>query len=229
MRDYLHLTPNHFSSFPSSVSVVSISNNTEIDAGTTGVFMCVAAGIPNPQISWLKNDTLLEEDEHIRIMDDLFEHENITFVKSVLEIRDVQSNDTSTYMCVASVPRLEAANSFNLTVISAPASITSPPINQTVIAGGDVVLSCAATGIPLPSLAWRMLSPVGEEVTNTSSTLIFTWLSLEEEVPVVTTTLHVVSLVADSEYSCEASNNYGSDTATAYITLQGTSLCVFML
>jgi len=186
--------------------------------------MCVATGIPNPQISWLKNDTLLEEGEHIRIIDDFFEDENITFVKSVLEIRDAQSNDTSIYKCVASVPRLEATDSFNLTVITAPASITSPPINQTVIAGGDVVLSCTATGIPLPSLAWRMLSPVSEEVSNTSSTVIFTWVSLEEEVSMVTTTLHVVSVVADSEYSCEASNNYGSDSATAYITLQGTSL-----
>ena len=187
--------------------------------------MCVATGIPNPQISWLKNDTLLEEDEHIHIMNELSEDDNATFVKSILEIHDAQSNDTSTYTCVASVPRLETANNFNLTVITAPASITSPPINQTVIAGGDVVLSCTATGIPFPSLAWRMLSPVGEEVSNTSSTLIFTWVALEEEVPVVTTTLHVVSLVADSEYSCEASNNYGSDTETAYITLQGTNLC----
>ena len=181
--------------------------------------MCVATGIPNPQISWLKNNTLLEEEEHIRIMDDFFEDENITFVKSVLEIHDAQSNDTSTYTCVASVPRLEATDSFNLTVITAPASITSPPINQTVIAGGDVVLTCVATGIPLPSLAWRMVSPVSELVLNTNSTLISTSVYMDS----TSSTLHLVSVTADTAYSCQARNYYGTDTATAYITIQGTN------
>ena len=185
--------------------------------------MCVATGIPNPHISWLKDgEPSIEQEMHLQTMDVVFNERNVTFVKSVLEIQNAHSNDTGIYTCVASVPRLEATDSFNLTVITLSASIISPPINQTIIIASGVALTCTAIGIPPPSFTWRVFPPeVGEVMFSTSRTLISTQVSVEEGIPVVNSTLNVTSVAADTGYSCEAINDYGTDTATAYITVQG--------
>lgn len=145
--------------------------------------MCVATGIPNPHISWLKDSEpivpSIGREMHIQTRDIVFNEENVTFVKSFLEIQNANSNDTGIYTCVASVPRLEAVDSFNLTVITLPASITSPPNNQTIIIESGVVLTCTAIGIPPPSFTWRVFPPeVGEVVFSSSHTLISTWVSM---------------------------------------------------
>ena len=204
--------------FLSTVAIISISNNTEINAGTTATFVCVATGTPNPGIIWLKENVPLDPDERINITENVY---NDTLVNSVLEIHDTRSNDTGTYTCLASISEFEATASFNLTVVTAPALITEPPNNQTVITGDNVILSCTATGIPLPSITWLELSQNSEEVMNTSSTLISTSVLTEDGITAVRSTLNVTSVQTSLSYSCVASNDYGTDAKTAYITSQG--------
>lgn len=201
------------------MTIVLISNNTEIDAGNTVLLMCVATGIPTPEISWLKNNALLITDERVFTMNETFDEENITFVRSVLEICDSEADDTATYTCVASVPQLTATASVNLTVNTAPAVITEPPENQTIVTGSDVALSCAAVGAPLPSIIWRTAG--GVDVVNDSSVTISTVVTVEGGAAIVRSTLSLTAVVADAGYICVASNGFLADIERAYITVQG--------
>lgn len=204
-----------------TVAIINISNNTEIDAGTTATFVCVASGTPTPGIIWLKENIPLDVDGRINITENAYNQNDITLVSSVLEIHDTQSGDTGTYTCLASVSELEVTASFNLTVITASALITEPPNNETVRAGDNVTLTCIATGIPLPSITWLVLSQDSEEVMNTSSTLISTSEFTEDGITSVRSTLLITSVQTSLSYSCVASNDYGTDITTAYITSLG--------
>ena len=206
---------------PSAVTIVLISNDTEIDAGNTVLLTCVATGIPIPEISWLKNNAPLVTDDRVFTLNETIDEGNITFVRSVLEICDSGEDDTATYTCVAYVPQLTATANVNLTVNTAPAVITVPPENQTIITGSDVMLSCAAIGAPLPSILWRAVTAGGNEVVNSSSVTISTAVSVEGGVTTVRSTLSLTSVVADAGYGCTASNEFGSETETAYISVQG--------
>lgn len=112
--------------------------------------------------------------------------------------------------------------------------IVSPPASITVIEGGDVTLSCNATGLPLPVIRWydsrglitshpsQVLrskpqkppqatpgSAVGEP-TASSSLSQAGWSSLR---------IRNVTPERGGEYTCEAINRHGSAVSKAFLTV----------
>lgn len=106
--------------------------------------------------------------------------------------------------------------------------IISSPANTTVVAGGDVTLSCNATGLPAPLIRWYdsrglVISPPAQGLhpKPQSPPLAGTeppcpsvprlgWGSLR---------LRNVTPERAGEFRCEASNEHGSALSTAFLTV----------
>ena len=71
-----------------------------VDAGNSITFVCVAFGDPNPSISWNRGDTVLNNDSHITIYEELMTENGVTFVQSILELC-AQEADAGQYNCFA--------------------------------------------------------------------------------------------------------------------------------
>ena len=71
-----------------------------VDAGNTITFVCVASGDPNPSISWNRGNTVLNNDSHITIYEELVTENGVIFVQSILELC-AQEADAGQYSCSA--------------------------------------------------------------------------------------------------------------------------------
>ena len=205
-----------------TVAIVMIANDSEIYAGMTGIFTCVATGIPNPNITWWVDGAVLEMSDRVKIMTAEQVEENVTFVRSNLEICDIEAGDANLYTCVATVPDQNVNASFSLTVITIAPEITDPPVNFTVVVGTTVELGCQAVGAPPPSITWSVeVDGAVQELTNSSANIISTD---EIELNTVRSILRVDTVSATASYTCTAVNTVGSASATAIITVQG--MCI---
>ena len=87
--------------------------------------------------------------------------------------------------------------------------ITQAPMDVSGELGGSVVFTCTATGIPLPDITWmdedgnmvEMTSDMVINATNIQSTLTLSNLQDEDF----------------DNYTCTATNMFGSDSATALL------------
>ena len=187
-----------------------ISNDTEIFAGTTAIFQCSATGIPDPTLSWIMNGEELNASERIKITMANETIDNVTFFKSYLEICDAELGDSGMYVCVAEVPGQFDTASFNLTVVTLPAMITIAPANVTIVNGTDVELECEGSGAPLPTVEWTRNGGSHGGVVNIAQVDAIT----------VNSTLLLERVMVGADYTCSVSNDFGSDDATATITVQ---------
>ena len=71
---------------------------------------CVTSGVPDPEVTWMKNDQLIDYSEvtHMRSIRD----EN----RALLQVIRAESEDTGTYSCQASNPAGEAIKTFDISV-----------------------------------------------------------------------------------------------------------------
>ena len=216
------LSPPPF--FLHTVDIVVISDNTEIYAGSTGIFTCVAEGIPSPYLHWKVNGEYLEENDRIKTSIWNETINNTLFITSLLEICNVDINDTAEYVCVASVPGQNDTASFYLTVLTMAPEIVVPPTDVTVVNGTDVQLTCQAEGAPRPVVTWSVGdsgsgSPVakrsvgyGDIESGVTSTAIGE--------TTVNSTLDLRPATVTKDYVCTADNYLGTDSATATVTVQ---------
>ncbi|KAB5539597.1 hypothetical protein PHYPO_G00090880 [Pangasianodon hypophthalmus] len=80
-----------------------------------------------------------------------------------------------------------------------------PPSNKEVKPGGSAVLSCVATGAPVPYVKWM----TGEIE-----------LKKEEEMPVGRNILHLTNIRESANYTCVAMSFLGTIKATAQVTVK---------
>ena len=73
---------------------------TTVDRGETVLFHCTATGTPLPNVTWTVNGTSLTNNSQNTIYSEIVMEGGIRFIKSVLEICDVQYNG-SQYSCDA--------------------------------------------------------------------------------------------------------------------------------
>ena len=193
--------------------------DTTATAGATVIFTCVAVGVPLEEIVWLKDGYPVADLGPNRVNFTQRRNASVQALQSILQICSLQPSDTGMYTCRTGTG-LASAN-FTLTVITASAVIVAPPLNQTVVEGGSFELVCSASGAPVPVITW------GYEDDSANSTLVSV---SSDGLTMVNSTLYVVSVNSgDSltqQYTCNASNDFGSDAATATVTVQGTYIHV---
>jgi len=98
----------------------------------------------------------------------------------------------------------------------------NPGVVTEVQVGSTVLLSCVASGHPLPSISWAQQS---RELTNGSGFIIHQRLVTEAGISFMTSTLEACSTNA-STYTCSAANQNNQDVfITTVELLAGGSYC----
>lgn len=161
---------------------------------------CVTLGNPKPDITWLKDDEIIQVSERVSVLD-----------YGSLKIHNLQREDAGHYRCVA-------RNSFGLAFskpvtiqVQAPARIVKVPEEKRVAIGAHVSLECHATGSPVPSITWL---ENGDTVSGASV----------EETLVGEVVMSVVKVMVTKPalYTCLATNRHASGANTVKVTAKVT-------
>jgi len=116
-----------------------------VNESGTASFQCEAEGNPEPEVTWLKQNTSLSVDKRV------------VSSRGGLMITDVTSQDEGMYTCVARNILGEMTSSAILTV-QVGAVISGKPSSVIVEEGQNVSLVCQATGQPTPTVTWSKLA-----------------------------------------------------------------------
>ncbi|NWH78294.1 CDON protein, partial [Piaya cayana] len=194
-----------------------------VAAGETVHFWCDIQGSPAPTLTWLHNAALLHlSPRHLLMGNHLW-------------IRAVTPEDSGLYQCVADNGVGFVQSTGRLRVQTGQGSrplIVSPPASVTVMDGGDVTLSCNATGHPLPVIHWydsrglltshpsQVLHPKLQkpQAKPSSSVAEPTYFSVSQA---GSSSLHIGNVTREhaGEYTCEAINTHGSTMSKAFLTV----------
>ena len=97
-----------------------------------------------------------------------------------------------------------------LSLFAGTAMITENPIDFSGVVGDSVILTCTATGIPLPTITW--MDQDGNIVGTTSDMVINGGTTILSSL--------ILSNLQDNDfdnYTCTATNMFGSDKVTALL------------
>ncbi|KTF76822.1 hypothetical protein cypCar_00021533 [Cyprinus carpio] len=124
----------------------SAQDQETVTRGGDITLQCEADGIPRPAISWMKDGRPLSTSRKAQILNE----------GRLLRIQDAQVADTGRYTCIAVNVAGQADRKYDLSVHVPPTIIgqTQVPENLSVVVKNPVVLSCEASGMPLPSITW---------------------------------------------------------------------------
>ncbi|KAM4896067.1 hemicentin-1 [Sylvia borin] len=158
---------------------------------------CEATGIPRPAISWKKNGHLLSIDQN--------QNTYRLLSSGSLVIISPTVDDTAVYECSVSNAAGEDQRAIDLTV-QVPPSIADEATELLVTKLSPVMVSCTASGVPVPSVHWTKngikLLPRGDGYRILSSGAV--------EIP-------SAQLAHGGRYTCMARNAAGS--AHRHVTL----------
>ncbi|NXS61929.1 CDON protein, partial [Brachypteracias leptosomus] len=207
---------------PASISK-GLQDQTVVAGGTVH-FWCDVHGSPAPRLAWLHNAAPLRlSPRHL-------------LVGNRLRIRSVTHQDTGFYQCLADNGLGFVQSTGSLHVQPGKGSrpvIVSPPTSTTVVNGGDITLSCNATGLPIPTIRWYnsrgLLTshPSPELHSEPQKPPQVTLGSADSEPtpfsvsPATSSSLHLQNVTPDhaGEYTCEAINEHGSVVSKAFLTV----------
>ncbi|XP_062857960.1 hemicentin-1 [Trichomycterus rosablanca] len=155
---------------------------------------CVAQGVPQPSVSWMKNSTALVVDGfHYKLSPD-----------GTLTVREVALTDEGVYACVASSVAGQDKASIQLQVQVPPVvEVSEPPFNsplQERVTNQRIAFPCPAKGLPQPVIKWFRN---GQELTGNEPGVSI----LEDGTLLI---LASVSPLDNGEYTCTAANDAGS-------------------
>ncbi|NXV20637.1 CDON protein, partial [Cepphus grylle] len=195
-----------------------------VAAGATAHFWCEVRGSPAPTLTWLHNAAPLRlSPRHLP-------------TGNHLRIRGVTQEDSGLYQCVANNGVGFVQSTGRLRVQPGKGSspvIVSPPASITVADGGDVMLSCNATGLPVPVIRWYdsrgLITSHPSQVLHskpqkppraTPGSAIADPTASSSVSQAGSSSLHVRNVTPErgGEYTCEATNEHGSVVAKAFLT-----------
>ncbi|NXT68617.1 HMCN1 protein, partial [Chaetops frenatus] len=150
---------------------------------------CAAAGIPQPQLHWLKNGLPLSVSSQIKLLS----------AGQILRLARVQISDTGVYTCVASNRAGVHNKQYNLQVLVPPSLDNAGSTEEVlVLRGNTAALGCVTDGSPVPSVSWLkdgLALPLGAHLSSSRRGMVLQVLRAEP---------------ADTgRYTCVASNAAG--------------------
>ncbi|GFR65176.1 receptor-type tyrosine-protein phosphatase F [Elysia marginata] len=150
---------------------------------------CEVKGNPKPKITWLKDKMPIDfMDPRLRQVENGY-----------LEIKKANPSDEATYECVANNIHGTAYSYGAMIYVKvrrvAPKFIGELESVIEVTAQRELNLSCKAVGSPMPYVRWRQGS---------------TYLTDEDDAPIGSNLLTLMSVVESKNYTCEASSELGN-------------------
>ncbi|XP_011246353.1 hemicentin-1 isoform X3 [Mus musculus] len=181
---------------PPSIAMGPTNVTVTVNVQTT--LACEATGIPKPSVTWRKNGHLLNVDQN--------QNSYRLLSSGSLVIISPSVDDTASYECTVTSDAGEDKRAVDLTV-QVPPTIADEPMDFLVTRQAPAVMTCSASGVPVPSIHWTKnglrLLPRGDGYRILSSGAI--------EIP--TTQLNHAG-----RYTCVARNAAGS--AHRHVTLR---------
>ncbi|KAM6400073.1 hemicentin-2 [Rhynochetos jubatus] len=109
---------------------------------TSAVLSCEASGVPRPDVTWQKDGVSITGGSGLNMLPN-----------GQLHLLRASPGDAGTYLCMARNPAGTAAGRTRL-IVQVPPVIASSPAELAVLEGLEVLLPCAARGIPEPHVSW---------------------------------------------------------------------------
>ncbi|XP_062319780.1 neural cell adhesion molecule L1-like protein isoform X4 [Osmerus eperlanus] len=178
---------------PSLLTPSSVKTKVQLVKGEELLLECIAEGFPTPKVEWVKIGHKLPDKATVE------NHGKL------LSIPVVDDEDSGKYRCKAKNTYGEVDHFFDVTVEEPPRWVFQPESQLSMI-GSDVVIKCSASGIPQPTITWRVngLPLEGEPNYSEFDDNIFLKNAKEFDSAV---------------YQCEASNRHGTILANANIMI----------
>ncbi|XP_021098568.1 hemicentin-1 [Heterocephalus glaber] len=130
---------------PPTIKALGLSERAVVKY-TSVTLQCIANGIPNPSITWLKDDQPVNTAQG-----------NLKIQSSgrVLQIAKALLEDAGRYTCVATNAAGETQHHTQLHVHEPPSlEAAGRMLNETVVMNNPIQLECKAAGNPLPVISW---------------------------------------------------------------------------
>ncbi|XP_062570988.1 hemicentin-1-like isoform X1 [Saccostrea cucullata] len=162
--------------------------------GSTTRILCNTTGEPRPSITWLKDGRLIRSGGKYLVED-----------SGTLVISSLDKDDTASYTCTAI--NVAGRDSMDRVLrVQDPPQITVAPRSQEVIQNSRIVLSCAAMGIPVPTITWTLNGkPVPASPSINGRSFLYIYHALRQDAGM---------------YTCIAENPAGIDTASAPVLMK---------
>ncbi|XP_054030144.1 hemicentin-2 [Dryobates pubescens] len=109
---------------------------------TSVVLSCEASGVPRPELSWHKDGVGIAAGPGLKVLPN-----------GQLHLLQASPGDAGTYLCVAHNPAGTAAGRTRL-IVQVPPVIAAGPAALAALQGLEVLLPCAARGVPEPRVSW---------------------------------------------------------------------------
>ncbi|KAL9952566.1 hypothetical protein ACROYT_G039835 [Oculina patagonica] len=176
----------------SAPSIVAPPMSMVVNETGTASFQCEAEGNPEPEVTWLKQNSSLVADKRVVLS------------RGGLMITDVTSQDEGMYTCVARNILGEMTSSASLSV-QIGAVITQKPSSVIVEEGQNVNLVCQATGQPTPTVTWQKAF---SQLPKGKSSVVDGKLTIRN-----------IAKADGGAYACAAKNLLGENSATSLVTV----------
>ncbi|GMR30016.1 hypothetical protein PMAYCL1PPCAC_00211, partial [Pristionchus mayeri] len=170
-----------------------------VKKGETAELWCEATGVPQPHITWYKDDIKITE----TAVDKTTETRKATAI-----FPDVGLEHAAVYTCKAENWAGTSYKEIGLVVLTAPV-ITPEKENVTAELRKEVYLNCNASGIPEPVISW--VRPPNVEIVN------------NEKYELMGTTLAIRNVIEDDAgfYHCIAKSQAGQALGTRSVIIPG--------
>ncbi|XP_075888256.1 neural cell adhesion molecule 1a isoform X2 [Nelusetta ayraudi] len=179
--------------------------NATAEVGNSVMLACDADGFPEPMVTWVHNNVVLESGDKYSLNED----------GSELLIKDVKKVDEGDYTCMAKNKAGEKSEEVSLNVFVQP-TITYLS-NQTASEFDEqVTLTCEASGDPTPTISWSFENRVFTEGEQ----------SLDRNIVVLSharlssLTLKNVQFTYAGQYLCSAANAIGQDSRAVHLEVR---------
>ncbi|KAM9370790.1 LOW QUALITY PROTEIN: hemicentin-2 [Phaethornis superciliosus] len=106
------------------------------------VLSCEVTGVPQPELTWQKDGVGVTGGPGLKVLP-----------SGQLHLPQASPGDAGTYLCVARNPAGSVTGRTRL-IVQVPPSITAGPLELAVREGMEVLLPCAAHGVPEPRVSW---------------------------------------------------------------------------
>ena len=126
-----------------------------VEAGSSAVLKCAAAGVPAPEVKWAKDFASsfpAAEEGRLNIHGFQPDDDRLKSVNSIV-IYNIKGKDMGTYTCKAKNPAGRITWNITLTVLEIPRFV-KPMEDKTVEEGETAVIECKASGSPTPEFTW---------------------------------------------------------------------------
>ncbi|KAL1021027.1 hypothetical protein UPYG_G00007780 [Umbra pygmaea] len=182
---------------PTLLSPAGKASSQTVLQGEEFLLECIAAGIPTPVITWIKDGGDLDTTNM-----------KVKNYNKLLQIPKASIQDAGEYTCMAQNKIGYVEHTITVRVKAAPFWLEKPT-NLVLAPEENARLVCQADGNPRPTIHWFIN---GDTIENPPSVP-------NMEVSGDTINFHSVTVAHNGVYQCNASNQYGYLFANAYINV----------